>query len=119
MKKTKYKAFFAILSFFIFIVAVFMVNKSFTYYAADSEKQNEIMLMDQKIQELQEMKRGYVAKALNHANQAERLQFINGELQTAKKHWKLADENRRIAMQIQKQIDELKVQKYEIQKKAN
>lgn len=117
MKKTKHKTIFAILGFFIFIFAVFMVSKSFTYYASSAETQNKITLIDQKIEELQAMKRGYEAKALNHANQADRLQFIQGELQTAKRHWKIADDNRRIALQIQKQIDELKVQKMDLQKK--
>lgn len=117
MKKIKYKAIFGMLVFFIFIFTIFMVSKSFTYYASNVEKQSEIILINQKIDELQEMKRGYEAKALNHANTAERLQFIDGELQTAKKHWKLADDNRRIVQQIQKQIDELKIQKIQIQKK--
>jgi len=117
MKNIKYKTVYAIGGFFVFVFSVFMVTKSFTYYESSAEKQNEISIIDNKIEELEGMKRGYEAKALNHANQADRLQFMEGQLQTAKKHWKLADDNRRIATQIQKQIDELKIQKMDLQKR--
>ena len=69
--------------------------------------------------ELEEKKKGYEAKAIKHANQGDRLQFVQGELQTAKRHWKLAKENRKIAEKIQKEIDALKLKKLELQKKKD
>lgn len=73
--------------------------------------------IDKKINELQDMKRGYESKAIRQDNQAQRLQFIEGELQNAKRNWKLAEDNRKIALRIQKEIDELKVQRMQLQKK--
>jgi len=73
--------------------------------------------IDNKINELQEMKRGYESKAIRHDNQAQRLQFIEGELQNAKRNWKIAEDNRKIAQRIQKEIDELKAQRIQLQKK--
>jgi len=86
-------------------------------YESNKKKYNSVEDIDKKINELEEMKRGYEAKALKNANQAQRLQFMPGELQTAKRYWKLAEDNKRIAIKIQKQIDELKVEKMKLQKK--
>ncbi|NGX63035.1 MAG: hypothetical protein KR126chlam6_00441 [Candidatus Anoxychlamydiales bacterium] len=90
------------------------LNKGFSIEKSTATQIQEI---DKKINILEEMKRGYEAKALKHANQAQVLQFIDGELQVAKRHWKLTDDNRQIAIRIQKEIDVLKVQKMQLLKK--
>lgn len=66
---------------------------------------------NEKIKKLEEIKRGYEAKAIKYANQAQRLQFEESELQKAKKLWKLSDDSKKIAQKIQKEIDELKAKK--------
>nr|NGX52671.1 hypothetical protein [Candidatus Anoxychlamydiales bacterium] len=51
-------------------------------------------------------------------NQAQRLQFIEGQLQEAKRYWRSAEDNRKIATRIQKEIDELKIERMKLQKKG-
>jgi len=67
--------------------------------------------LDKKIVELKTMKRGYEARAIDHENQGQRLQFINSELERAKKHWAIAEKNRLISMEIQKDIKSFEVKK--------
>lgn len=67
--------------------------------------------IDKRIEELKEKKLGYEGKALQFSNQAERFQFMEGELQTAKKYWKLAELNKKIADELQKEIDQLEASK--------
>jgi hypothetical protein len=102
-----------VLFFVFFTLTIFLPNMS---YSISKANKSEIAALDKKIAELEEMKKGYEAAAIKHANQAERLQFIEGQLQVAKKHWKLADENKKIAAKIQGQIDELKMRKAKLQK---
>jgi len=80
-------------------------------------KYDSVEDIDKKINELEVMKRGYEAKSIKQANQAQRLQFIQGELQTAKRYWKASEDNKKIAIRIQKEIDELKIERMKLQKK--
>ena len=93
-----------------------MSDKSYKE-ASKSSQYHSIEDIDKKINELEEMKRGYESKAIKQANQAQRLQFIEGELQTAKRYWRAAEDNRKIATRIQKEIDELKIERIKLQKK--
>lgn len=79
--------------------------------------QEEVQEIECQIEKLQKIKKGYESKALYHENQAERLQFIQQEMQTAKKHWIMAEENREIAKKIQKDIDQLEEKKQELLRK--
>lgn len=74
----------------------------------------EIMAIEQQIEELEELKRGYEARVLRHESQGQRLQFRSSEYLTAKRHWELADENRAIANRIQGDIDALQKRKQKI-----
>ena len=76
--------------------------------------EQEVVELDKQITELKEMKLGYESKAVRHINQAQRLQFVQGEQLTAKRYWELAEENKQIAEHIQKDIDELEAQKKSI-----
>lgn len=104
------KAFLITMLFFFFIFGLFSITQ---VYSSDSIK-NEIIQIDNKINELTLMKRGYESKAIKHASEGNRLQFIEGELQRAKQHWKLAEENTKIAAKIQEQINELETKKNEL-----
>ncbi|MBN2479644.1 MAG: hypothetical protein JXA94_05400 [Parachlamydiales bacterium] len=124
MKKSKViqKTFIITMSFFVFLFGILWTNKSFSSVSTVKQEnlpawKQEINELDSKIKNLEEMKRGYISSAIKHENQAQRLQFINGQQQYAKRHWQQADENRRIAERIQKEIDDLKIQRQVIIKK--
>lgn len=108
------RAFLIVMGFFIFIFAIFSVSK--TGYSYNNSTIKDIDSINKKIAELEEMKKGYEAAAIKHSNQADRLQFIDGQLQLAKKHWKLADSYKEIAKKIQDEINDLEQQKVKIQK---
>jgi cell division protein FtsL len=113
MKKVKvHKAFLIVMIFFIFIFSVFSISK--TAYSYSNKIDSEIVTIDKKITELEQMKKGYEARATKHANTAQRLQFVEGQLQIAKKHWKLSEEYKEIAKKIQSEIDNLQAQKVKI-----
>ncbi len=67
--------------------------------------------MTKKITELEDIKRGFIAKALRHENQAQRLQFIDGEELEAKKHAKLAAKYQLAAEKVQQEIEQLQREK--------
>jgi hypothetical protein len=68
-------------------------------------KDQMIESVEKKIKELEEMKRGYESRALKHDSQGDRLQFAQGQLNVAKKHWDLAEQNRAVAKKLQQDID--------------
>jgi hypothetical protein len=74
----------------------------------------EVADIDEQILELENMKRGYIAKALRHEDQAERMQFENSMWLEARRHWELAAENRQMAARIQVEIDRLKAKRLQI-----
>lgn len=63
---------------------------------------------EQKIQELEDIKRGYEAKAIYHEDQADRLQFDDHTYLEMRRHNQLAEEYRAKAAAVQKEIDWLK-----------
>lgn len=71
----------------------------------------EARQLDIQIEQLEEMKRGYEAKALRHEDYAERLQFDNRSFLEARRHIELAEENRAQAAKIQQKIDQLKAKR--------
>lgn len=78
---------------------------------ASSQKEMQIQQIDQQIQELEDMKRGYEAKALRHEDQADRLQFNDQTYLETRRHIQLADENRAKAAAVQKEIDRLQTER--------
>lgn len=70
--------------------------------------------IDDQILQLEELKRGYIAKALRHEDQAERMQFEHDYYLEAKKHMELAAENREMAARIQVEIERLKEKRLRI-----
>ena len=110
MKKFSFKNFFYPLVVILFIL---FSNSLFS----KENKNDKILIIEKQINELEEMKRGYESKAIKYANQAERLQFVSRELQTAKKYWVLAEENKQIADKLQKKIDDLKLTKSNMKQK--
>jgi ribosomal protein L9 len=101
MKYLIIKAFLLALPFFI----------SFMFLISASTSEKRIHFLTGKITELKEIKRGFIAKALMHENQAQRLQFINGEELEAKKHAILASKYRLASKKVQQVINQLKKEK--------
>lgn len=93
------------LSLFFFVLLWGFV----AYTAEGSEKR--IQKIDQQIEQLEAMKRGYEGKALRHEDQAEQLQFEMQSFLEARRHNQLAEENRQKAARVQKEIDELKAER--------
>lgn len=77
--------------------------------------QEEINKIDSEIAQLQDMKRGYEARALRHENMAEYLQFDQQAVLETRRHLQLADENRNKAALVQEQIDRLKQKKAQLE----
>ena len=76
-------------------------------WMSPSHRQAEVQKIDTEIQELQDMKLGYEARALRHENMAEYMQFEQKFVLETRRHIQLAEENRYKADLIQKQIDQL------------
>ena len=78
------------------------------------EQKQEVAEIDQQIDELEKMKRGFESRALWHEQSAEWMQFEDrGQLET-RRHLQLAEENRMKAKAVQEKIDELKKERQEI-----
>lgn len=68
----------------------------------------QICDIDCRIQELEEEKRGYEARALKHEDRAEFLQFEDQATVETRQHLKMAEENRQKARLVQEEIDRLR-----------
>src|SRR5579859_3592707 len=101
--------FFLTFSFFLFVWAAFGLTK-------DSPK---IQQIDQQIEELQDMKKGYESRARRHEDQAQRLQFEDRAVLETRRHLDLAEENRAKAEAVQKEIDRLEAERAKLLKAEN
>lgn len=79
-------------------------------------RSEEIQQIDAQIEDLQEVKRGYNARALRFENLAEYQQFDDQAQLETRRFFKLAEENRNRAELAQKKIDLLEARKKELQK---
>lgn len=77
---------------------------------------SEIQKIDAEIEQLENMKRGYEARALRHEDFAEYLQFDQQAVLETRRHLQIADENRNKAALVQKEIDRLKEKRRQLQK---
>ena len=110
------KAFVFTMGFFLFLFAFFSFNKSnFFLRAADLlQWEQEIKQVEIDIKEVLELKMGYEARAVHHENKAQRLQFMQGQLQVAKRHWNLALKNREIVDKLEEELKILEGKKQSI-----
>lgn len=90
----------------------FLVIWGFSVYS--SSKSEQIQQIDGEIKELEEMKRGYEARALRHENQAEYLQFDQQAVLETRRHLQLAQENKNKAELVQEQVDRLNEKKLKL-----
>lgn len=107
----------------IAVCSQFLGNDPFftaSYQFPKSQNQNdqaELQEIDDQIRELEGIKRGFISKALRHEDQAERMQYQNKYYLEARRHFELAEENRRAADQVQVEIDRLKARRRQILQK--
>ncbi len=82
------------------------------YFFADHPTiREQVMDIDRQLIELQDMKRGFEARALRHEDQAQRLQFEDRAVLETRRHLDLADENRAKAAKVQEEIDRLQIER--------
>lgn len=95
-----------VLTFLLFILLLFLTS-------ANDSKQR-IDFLNHKIEELGEIKRGFESKAVYHEEQAQRLQFVEGQLLWAQKHARAAERYSQAADKVQEEIDRLERERAEI-----
>ncbi len=93
--------------FMMYQLLIFMLLAVFPAYSFQN-KEAATEQTDQKIQELEDVKRGFEAKAIYHEDQADRLQFDDHTYLEMRRHRQIADENRAKAAAVQKEIDRLR-----------
>jgi hypothetical protein len=92
---------------FLMTASFFLILWGFAGYST----QTKVQEIDAQIEQLEDEKRGFEAKALKHEDQAEYLQFNDQALLEQRRHIQLADEYRAKAAAAQLQIDQLKAQR--------
>ena len=95
---------------------IFFLTLAWVFLAYAAEESERVREIDRQIEQLEDMKRGYEARALRHENQAERLQFDTQAVLETRRHNQLAEENREKAALLQKEIDELKEERAKLVK---
>ena len=81
-----------------------------------SEQQKLDRVKARQIEELENLKRGYVSKANRLDDQAERLQFEDNSFLESRRFSELAQENRDKAQRTQDEIDRLTLEKQQLMK---
>jgi hypothetical protein len=76
-------------------------------HLAESGKVARVEQIDRQIEELENLKRGYLSRANRFDDQAERLQFQDRSLLESRRFSELAQENRDKAQRTQEEIDRL------------
>ncbi len=92
----------------------FLILWGFSGYTAS--RTADIQKIDSEIEQLEDMKRGYEAKALKHTDTATYLQFDTEAVLETRRHLKLAEENRNKAALVQERIDRLKEKRAQLQR---
>ena len=106
-----FRKLFAVISVLFLILWGGPIEATPSYLVQSGQKDSQIQLIDQQIQELEDMKMGFEARALRHEDQADRLQFDDQTYLEMRRHNQLAAENRAKAAAVQKEIDRLQSEK--------
>ena len=103
---------------FFLVTSLFLILWGMSAYAAPqlTEQQKQVQQIDQQILELEDMKRGFEARALRHEDQADRLQFDDKTYLEMRRHNQLAAENRAKAEAVQEQITRLQAEREKLLK---
>ncbi|HSX26356.1 MAG TPA: hypothetical protein VLE89_05045 [Chlamydiales bacterium] len=97
---------------FILTLSFFFVLWGYCAFTGENPRVTaQVEELDRRIAELEDMKRGFEARALRHESQAEYLQFDDRAYLETRRHWQLAEENRMKAAKVQEEIDKLQAKK--------
>jgi hypothetical protein len=99
------------------ILSIFCVTAVLGYGSSYATKQEKIDSLNKQIEYLQEKKKEFRAKETYHISQANRLQFRENEFYEAKRHWQVAEMNKKLADEMQAKIDELEQEKQRLLQK--
>lgn len=100
---------------FLSTFSFFLLVWGWAAYTAENPKTSlQVQQIDQEIQELEGMKRGFEARALRHEDQAQWLQFNDEAVLEVRRHQEIAQENREKAAEVQKRIDLLKAKRQKL-----
>ncbi|MCC6127932.1 MAG: hypothetical protein IT584_01885 [Chlamydiae bacterium] len=104
------------MSFFLVLSTFLAIGRHGSSMLAEEKGKLEASIrdIDAQIEELQAVKRGYEAKAIRHENLGASRQFDDNYSSEARRHFQLAEQNRQIANQIQKDIDLLEATKQKL-----
>ncbi|MBS0626507.1 MAG: hypothetical protein JSS32_10705 [Verrucomicrobia bacterium] len=113
------KVFFVTMGFFLILSALLAVRHQTHFLMADNSSQidQQIEQIDREIAELEDMKRGYEARAIRHENLGQMQQSESKYTLETRRHYQLAEQNREIAEKIQLDIDRLQEKKQALLKK--
>lgn len=102
---------------FFLILPLFLLLWGMSAYAEERKSISpRVEQIDQRIKELEDMKRGYESRAIRHEDQADRLQFDDQTYLETRRHNQLAAENRAKAAAVQQEIDRLKEERSKLVK---
>jgi hypothetical protein len=108
------------MSFFLILSGLVMTSHRTNFLMAEESGKIDFQIqqIDQEIEELKEIKRGYEAKAIRHENLGETRQFESEYTLETRRHFQLAEQNRQIAKKIQEDIDRLEEKKKTLLQKS-
>ena len=116
MKKILYFSFFVLLFQGIDLSAQ---RSGALKFSRSTNKELDVESIDSQIQSYENLKEHYLNRASRLRSRGDRLQFSSRDdgLISAQKEWKLADKYDRMADQIQDEIDTLKEERSEVEKR--
>jgi len=88
-----------------------LTSEEIQFLAENPTIQAQIVEIDRQISELENLKRGFEARAMRHEDYAQRLQFEDRAMLETRRHNELADENRAKADRVQQEIDRLQAER--------
>ena len=107
------KTFLMTLTFFILFSLIFMTKpyKNLASIQKRNSWKNQTAALTRQVKELEGLKQNYLTKAIKHETQGQKIQVREGEVLIAKRYFNLANQSRLLAEEIQKDIDELYMEK--------
>lgn len=107
------RVFFLTMGFFLILSAMLAINRQAGFLMAgeNGKLDQQIQQIDQEIAELEDMKRGYEARAIRHENLGQMMQTDSEYTLETRRHYQIAEQNREIAAKIQVDIDQLQAKK--------
>lgn len=109
------KRFFILLS--SFIALTYYVDSSTDHPSDKNAHQESLAELNQDIEDLEDQKDKFDARAARYQDKGDRLQFQPGNLPEARRAWKVAENSQEISKRIEEEIIKLKGERDELLKK--